>query len=361
MATILPLINQIVLCNDEYREMIEKRNQLVDKFGRRVSYVRMSVTDRCDFRCVYCMDEEMTFVPRAQVLTLEELQLIAEVFVELGVSKIRLTGGEPLIRSNILSLCESIGALENLTDLVMTTNGSQLSHLSNKLVHAGLNRLNISLDSLKADKFKSLTRVGNLEKVLAGIDSACTAGFDRIKLNAVILKGRNDDEVIDLVDFAISKGVDISFIEEMPLGAITEHNREESFCSSDELKKMIEKHWTLTPQSQGKASDGPSRYYALSGKRLPTETRTRVGFISPHSHNFCGDCNRVRVTAEGRLLLCLGNEHSVDLRSVLRKFPGDKARLRQTIVQAMDLKPERHEFDHSNTPDIVRFMNTTGG
>jgi len=341
--------------------MKEVRTQLIDKFGRRVSYVRMSVTDRCDFRCVYCMDEEMTFVPRDKILTFEEMQLIAEAFVELGVSKIRLSGGEPLIRGNVLALCEAIGSLEGLDELVMTTNGSQLPRLAEGLKASGLKRLNISLDTLKPAKFKELTRVGDLSKVLAGIDAAIEAGFEKIKLNAVILKGRNDDEVVDLVSFAIKKGLDISFIEEMPLGAITEHNREEAFCSSDEIKQSLEKRWTLTSSSKGKESDGPSQYYRLSGGDISGVVATKVGFISPHSHNFCGDCNRVRVTAEGRLLLCLGNEHSIDLRGLLREHPRDKGRLKDAIIAAMDLKPERHEFDHSNEPDIVRFMNMTGG
>jgi cyclic pyranopterin phosphate synthase len=301
------------------------------------------------------MDEVMTFVPRQQVLTLEEIEFIAEAFVDLGVSKIRLTGGEPLIRANVLSLCQSLGKLEGLRDLVMTTNGSQLPKMATDLKEAGLSRLNISLDTLDVDKFKRLTRVGDLHKVLAGIDAACAAGFNRVKLNAVILKGRNDDEVVSLVQFAIDKGVDISFIEEMPLGAITEHNREEVYCSNDEVKSLVEAKWTLESLGQQDVADGPSKYYRVAG------TDSKVGLISPHSHNFCGDCNRVRVTAEGRLLLCLGNEHSVDLRAVVRGYPGDKERLKQTITKAMDLKPERHEFDHSNTPDIVRFMNMTGG
>ncbi len=331
------------------------RNQLIDKFGRRVSYVRMSVTDRCDFRCVYCMDEEMTFVPRQKVLTLEEMHQIAEAFVDLGVGKIRLTGGEPLVRANVMSLCESIGALPGLDELVMTTNGSQLAKVAGPLRASGVKRLNISLDTLKEGKFKELTRVGDLQKVLKGIDAAIAAGFERIKLNAVIMKGRNDDEVIPLIQFAMSKGIDISFIEEMPLGTISEHSREEAFCSNQELKEIINEVWPLQVIDAGKTTDGPSRYYQLPGEK------TRIGFISPHSHNFCGDCNRVRVTAEGLLLLCLGNEHAVDLRSLVRAHPGDKERLKATIIDAMALKPERHEFDLSEEPQIIRFMNMTGG
>ena len=330
-------------------------NKLVDGFGREVSYVRISVTDRCDYRCVYCMDEEMTFVPRAQVLTLEELHQVAQAFVDLGVRKIRLTGGEPLIRHNVLSLFDSLGKIEGLNELVLTTNGSHLAQMAQQLKASGVRRINISLDSLNQQRFKELTRVGDLTKVLQGIDAALAAGFERIKLNAVILKGRNDDEVGNLVAFAIKKGLDISFIEEMPLGAINEHNRQESYCSSDELKELVAAKWSLTALPKGSQADGPSTYYALAG------TGSKVGFISPHSHNFCGDCNRVRVTTEGRLLLCLGNEHSVDLRAIVRQYPGDLDMLKQEIIRAMKLKPERHYFDHSSVPEIVRFMNMTGG
>ena len=328
--------------------------RLVDRFGREVSYLRMSVTDRCDFRCVYCMDEEMSFVPRAQVLTLEELQQIAEAFVSLGVKKIRLTGGEPLIRTSVTKLCRDIASLDGLEELVMTSNGSQLPRLAGELKSAGLKRLNISLDSLKPERFKQLTRTGDVHQVLAGIDAAKAAGFQKIKLNAVILRGRNDDEIEDLVRFAIAKHLNISFIEEMPLGAISEHNRAESFMSNEDVLARLQKQWTLT-QVPGQATDGPSRYQSIEG------TQTRVGFISPHSHNFCGDCNRVRLTAEGRLLLCLGHEHSVDLRAVVRAHPGEQGPLIDAIVSAMDLKPERHYFDHSNEPEIVRFMSMTGG
>lgn len=338
-----------------------QQDKLVDRFGRSVSYVRMSVTDRCDFRCVYCMDEEMTFVPRSEVLTLEEMELIAQAFVELGVQKIRLTGGEPLVRSGIGKLCEGISAIPGLDELVMTTNGSQLTRLAQELKSAGVRRLNISLDSLDEDKFRELTRTGDLQKVLSGIDAAIDAGFERIKLNAVVLNGRNEDEVLPLVDYALHKGLDLSFIEEMPLGAITEHSRKETFVSSAELRSLISARYALASLDDAPLTGGPSRYFSVSeidgGKRYSS----RIGFISPHSENFCADCNRVRVTAEGRLLLCLGNEHSADLKKVVRESPGDINVLKKAIITAMDLKPEKHHFDLESAPQIVRFMNTTGG
>jgi GTP 3',8-cyclase len=328
-------------------------NQLIDRFNRRVDYVRLSVTDRCDFRCVYCMAEEMTFVPRAQILTLEELELIARAFVELGVKKIRLTGGEPLVRHNIMRLIEGIGQLSDLDELTLTTNGSQLEKNAQQLYDHGIRRINISLDSLNPDKFKSITRTGDLHQVLRGIDSAQAAGFNTIKLNAVILKGRNDDEIIDLVDFARNKQLDISFIEEMPLGLIDEHNRALSFCSSQEIHESINQHYPLS--STEKNTGGPSRYHSMQ------DSGSLIGFISPHSNNFCHLCNRVRVTVEGRLLLCLGNEHSVDLRQILRTYPNEIEPLKTAIVDAMQIKPERHYFELDDEPQIVRFMNMTGG
>jgi len=327
--------------------------KLVDKFGREVNYVRISVTDRCDFRCVYCMAEDMTFVPRKDVLSLEELHSVAQAFTELGVGKIRFTGGEPLIRNNIMSLFEKVGALPGIGELVITSNGSQLQKYALPLRQAGIRRINISLDSLKADRFKSLTRIGDLDTVLRGITAAKAAGFERIKINAVILKGRNDDEVIDLVNYVRDQQLDISFIEEMPLGLIDEHNRELSFCSSDEIREQIDSIYPLTATTED--TGGPSRYYRMA------DSESRIGFISPHSHNFCHLCNRVRVTAEGRLLLCLGNEHSVDLRAVLRREGSTLDDLKNAIVAAMDIKPERHYFDLSDDPQVLRFMNTTGG
>lgn len=328
-------------------------NELIDGFNRKIDYVRVSVTDRCDFRCVYCMAEKMQFIPRQQILSLEEMALICEAFTQLGVKKIRLTGGEPLVRQNILSLVENLGNLEGLNEVVMTTNGSQLTTYAKALREAGIKRLNISLDSLNPVKFQKLTRTGNLSSVIDGIDAACQAGFERIKLNAVILKGRNDDEINELVGFAADRGIDMAFIEEMPLGNIVEHDRHLSLCSSEEIRAIIAQNYSL--EESAFTTAGPSRYYQLLGHK------TRIAFISPHSHNFCSSCNRLRLTAEGRLLLCLGNEHSVDLRAVARRHPGEIEPLKEAITEAVIRKPERHYFDNADEPQLLRFMNMTGG
>lgn len=335
--------------------MTDFPTSLIDKFSRRVDYVRLSVTDRCDFRCVYCMAEEMTFAPKSDVLTLEELFQVGRAFTELGVKKIRLTGGEPLIRNDVMSLVERLGQLSKLEELVITSNGSQLQRLAPALKAAGVKRLNISLDTLQPRKFRNLTRHGNLEQVIAGIDAAQAAGFEGTKINAVVLKGRNEDEVLDLVDFVRQRHIDLSFIEEMPLGLIDEHDRALSFCSSGDLRTTIESHYPLTSLGDPSGAAGPSRFFSMS------DSPSKIGFISPHSNNFCHLCNRVRVTAEGRLLLCLGNEHSVDLRAVLRQQNYTLDLLKQTIVSAMDIKPEKHHFNHSSPVEILRFMNTTGG
>ena len=327
---------------------------LIDRFGRQIHYVRFSVTDRCDFRCVYCMSERMEFLPRARVLTLEELVTLGQAFVELGARKIRITGGEPLVRRNILWLFRELGRLreQGLAELTLTTNGSQLERMAADLKAAGVARINISLDSLDPERFRRLTRIGELDLVLRGVRAAQAAGFQRIKLNTVILKGRNHDEVIPLARFAIENGLDISYIEEMPLGEIGDHDRAEAYYSSDAIRADLERVFTLTPTTE--TTGGPSRYYRVPG------TDSRIGFISPHSHNFCNDCNRVRVSAEGRLLLCLGREHSVDLLHVLRAYPGDRERLKQTIVAAMALRPRGHEFQTGGQV-IGRYMNHTGG
>ncbi len=269
------------------------QHQLIDDFGRQVDYVRISVTDRCDFRCVYCMAEEMTFLPRESIMSIEEIHLVARAFVELGVSRIRLTGGEPLVRRGLVDNLHHIGRLKGLDELLITTNGSQLVRHAKALKNAGVKRLNVSVDSLDEDKFKAMTRTGKLPQVLQGINAAIEEGFERIKINAVVMRGSNDDEVLDLVEFARDKAIDIAFIEEMPLGTIESHDRAVTYCSSDEVREIIEQRYPLTHNPQKTA--GPSRYYSMLNHG------TRVGFISPHSHNFCGDCNRVRVTVEGRV------------------------------------------------------------
>ncbi|MFV3334279.1 GTP 3',8-cyclase MoaA [Pseudomonas sp. NY15437] len=328
-------------------------SQLVDPFGRRITYLRLSVTDRCDFRCTYCMSEDMQFLPRDQVLSLEELEAVADAFIGLGVKRIRITGGEPLVRKGLSGLLAKLGARAELDDLSITTNGSQLRERAVELRAAGVRRLNISLDSLRRERFAAFTRSDKLEQVLDGIDAAREAGFERIKLNAVVQKGRNDDEVCDLVAFALEKGIDISFIEEMPLGSVSSHARKETLCSSDEVRAQLAERWQLLPTPE--RSGGPSRYYRIDGHA------SRIGFISPHSHNFCGDCNRVRVTAEGKLVLCLGHEGALDLRQLLREHPGDSARLRQALMQALQLKPERHHFEADQQVQVLRFMSMTGG
>lgn len=327
--------------------------KLVDRFGRHVTYVRISVTDRCDFRCVYCMSEDMAFLPRARILTLEELALLGRAFAELGVGKIRITGGEPLVRKNVIKLFQELGGLPQLRELVLTTNGSQLEKMAPALKSAGVKRINISLDSLDSERFRRITRVGDLDKVLRGIRAAKKADFQRLKLNVVILKNRNHDEVVDLARFAMDNGMDISYIEEMPLGVIGDHDRAEAYYSSDQIRRDLEQHFTLIATTE--TTGGPSKYFRVPG------SESRIGFISPHSHNFCDTCNRVRVSVEGRLLLCLGQEHSVDLRHVLRAYPGDMERLKQAIVQSMEIKPKGHDFNLKAQPVILRHMNVTGG
>ena len=332
---------------------IDQPTNLVDRFGRQIDYIRLSVTDRCDFRCVYCMTEDMTFLPRNQILSLEELHQVAKAFTELGVKKIRLTGGEPMVRRDVMCLVERIGQLPGLEELLLTTNGAQLQKFAAPLKAAGVSRINISIDSLDTDRFKRISRVGKLENVLVGIEAARAAEFNRIRLNSVIMRGYNEDEILPLADFAIDRGIDIAFIEEMPLGEASDHKREETTCSNDWVRSVIEEKYDLLDSAEKTA--GPSRYTKIVGMQ------SRIGFISPVSHNFCEDCNRVRVTAEGRLLLCLGNEHSVDLRAVLRNEGSSHNDLKLAIIAAMDLKPERHYFyDHDHTQP-VRLMNVTGG
>lgn len=328
-------------------------DKLIDRFGRHIDYIRLSVTDRCDFRCVYCMTEDMTFLPRREILSLEELYRVARAFSELGVRKIRLTGGEPMVRTDVMTLIEKLGDLPGLQELLLTTNGAQLDKYAEPLRAAGVNRVNISIDSLDADRFRRISRVGKLARVLAGIDAARDAGFDRIRLNSVIMRGYNEDEVLDLTRYALERDLDIAFIEEMPLGEATDHAREDTTCSNDWVREVIANEFELLGSAERTA--GPSRYMQVPGYA------SRIGFISPVSHNFCADCNRVRVTVEGRLLLCLGNEHSIDLRAILRDPDGSDWHLKKAIVESMAIKPERHYFYDKDHVQPLRLMNMTGG
>lgn len=329
-----------------------RQSQLIDPHGRTISYVRLSVTDRCDFRCIYCMDEKMTFLPRREVLTLEEIATLATAFSELGVSKIRLTGGEPLIRKGIATLFKTLGELPEVEDLTLTTNGSNLASFVPTLLNAKVRRVNVSLDSLDAAAFKAITRTGNLDEVLKGIFAARQAGLN-VKINAVILREKNLHQARALCHFAIDNGLDISFIEEMPLGEVSSHQRNIEYISSASLRDHLSQYFQFFEST--KKTGGPSRYWRLNN------TSSHAGFISPHSDNFCESCNRVRVTAQGRMLLCLGNEHSVDLKKVLRNSSQPLADVKQAIVDGLTIKPLKHHFNLDEKPQIIRFMNATGG
>ncbi len=325
---------------------------LIDQFGRKVDYIRLSITDRCDFRCTYCMGEEMEFLPRDEILSLEECARLVRAFVDLGVGKVRITGGEPLVRKDALKLFQEIGHMPGLRELTLTTNGSQLERHAQDLRAAGVRRINISLDSLKPEVFRRITRVGDVGKVLSGIEAARRAGFDNVKLNTVLMHGVNDEELYDLVDFAAGRELDISFIEEMPLGAV-DHARAKTWCSNDDTLKRLQQKYTMLPSTE--TTGGPAKYWRIA------DTRTKIGFISPHSHNFCESCNRVRITCKGELFLCLGQEDKVDLMPILRGT-GDDAPLRQAILDSMQIKPKGHDFDLRRAqPSVVRFMSMTGG
>jgi|TARA_Y100001970_G_scaffold292959_1_gene436841 cyclic pyranopterin phosphate synthase len=299
------------------------------------------------------MAEDMTFLPRQQILSLEEIERLARLFVARGVRKIRLTGGEPLVRRGVVDLCARISALPGLRELVMTTNGSQLTRLARPLAEAGVKRLNISLDSLNHERFRSITRTGDLQQVLDGIEAARDAGFERVKLNTVVLKGRNHDEVQALAAYALERGLDITFIEEMPLGEVG-RERGEAYCSSDEVRSLLAEPYRLIDSAEN--SGGPARYLRVDG--YPD---SRIGFISPHSHNFCDTCNRVRLTTEGRLLLCLGHENSLDMRALVRRHPEHDEPVSEALERALQHKPARHEFSVGGEVQVLRFMNATGG
>lgn len=327
-------------------------SQLIDPFGRRIDYLRISVTDRCDFRCTYCMDEDVSFLPKKDILSLEEIVQVAKTFIAMGTKRIRITGGEPLVRKNILWALEQIASTPGLEELTITTNGSQLYKMSQDLLNVGVSRINISLDTLDPQRFFTLTRRDKFQQVIDGIEKAASLPFKRLKINSVILKNHNDDELLALSDFALQRNMDISFIEEMPLGYISDHDRAATYKSSDEVIQDLSQHYQLTPSTN--TTSGPTRYYQVAGYSH------RVGVISPHSHNFCDTCNRVRLTVEGRLLLCLGNEHSKDLKPYIRQ-PQSANSLQEAIIEALALKPEKHHFNLDEAPQILRFMSATGG
>ena len=329
---------------------------LIDPYGRAIEYLRVSVTDRCDFRCVYCMAENMTFLPKADLLSLEELETVCRRFMAVGTRKIRLTGGEPLVRRNIMHLIDNLGAevgRGNLDEITVTTNGSQLHKMADDLYRAGMRRVNISIDTLDADKFKQITRWGDLNKVMDGIDAARSAGL-AIKLNAVALKGFNDDELGDMVAWCGEMGVDMTIIEVMPMGDIGSENRVDQYLPVSLVRANLAKRFTLTDLDY--RSGGPARYVEVK------ETGRKLGFITPLSHNFCESCNRVRLTCTGMLYMCLGQDDSADLSAALRQHGVEG--LDAAIVEAIGRKPKGHDFiidRRHSTPAVSRHMSVTGG
>jgi cyclic pyranopterin phosphate synthase len=331
--------------------------KLVDPFRRTIDYLRVSVTDRCDFRCVYCMSENMTFLPKKELLTLEELDRMCSTFVGLGVEKLRITGGEPLVRRDIMTFFQSMsrhldsGALRELT---LTTNGSQLERFATDLYAAGVRRINVSLDTLDEDKFARVTRWGRLPQVLRGIDAAQAAGM-RVKINTVALKGFNEDELFPLLDWCASRDLDLTFIEVMPMGDLGNEDRVGQYWSLKDLRATLAERFTTVDLAE--RSGGPARYIRVD------ETGQKIGFITPLTHNFCESCNRVRLTCTGELYMCLGQEDMADLRAPLRASP-DNAQLEQAIRAAIALKPKGHDFDYSRQKadgQMTRHMSHTGG
>ncbi len=330
---------------------------LIDPFDRRVSYLRVSVTDRCDFRCVYCMAEDMTFLPKADVLALEELDRLCSAFVRRGVRKLRLTGGEPLVRRNVMWLIERLGRhlrTGTLDELTVTTNGSQLARYADRLAAAGVRRINVSLDTLDPAKFARITRWGDLAKVIAGLEAAAAAGL-AIKINAVALKGVNDDEFETLVRWCGERGYDLTFIEVMPMGEIGADARLDQYMPLSMALARLRERFTLDESDH--RTGGPARYTTCR------ETGGRVGFITPLTHNFCESCNRVRLTCTGTLFMCLGQEDAADLRAPLRAGGGDEA-LMAAIDEAISRKPKGHDFvidRRRPSPAVPRHMSMTGG
>jgi cyclic pyranopterin phosphate synthase len=327
---------------------------MIDPFGRSITYLRVSVTDRCDLRCVYCMSEDMTFLPRADVLTLEELDRLCGAFINLGVRKLRITGGEPLVRRNVMSLFGKLGARlgHGLDEVTVTTNGTQLAKHAEALAAAGVRRVNVSLDTLSAEKFTAITRWGKIEKVLDGIVAARAAGL-AVKVNAVALKGVNEDEFDDMLAWCGELGLDLCLIETMPMGDVAD--RTEQYLPLSVVRARLRKRWTLTETDY--QTGGPARYFDVA------ETGCRIGFITPMTHNFCESCNRVRLTCTGTLYMCLGQDDAADLRSVLRRDADDFA-LEQAIREAITRKPKGHDFviDRRRPAAAVgRTMSLTGG
>lgn len=328
---------------------------MIDPFGRKVSYLRVSVTDRCDLRCVYCMAEDMTFLPKADVLSLEELDRICSAFVRKGVRKIRLTGGEPLVRRDVMTLVGNLGRHVRsgaMDELTLTTNGTLLSKYAEGLVQAGVRRINVSLDTLDPDHFAAITRRGHLGQVMAGLDAATAAGL-RIKINAVALRGVNDHEFDRLVDWCGTRRYDLCLIETMPMGEI-EPDRTAQYLPLSEVRDSLARRWTLVPSDY--QTGGPARYWTVA------ETGGRIGFITPMTHNFCETCNRVRLTCTGTLYMCLGQDDAVDLRTPLRNGESDEA-LDAAIDAAIARKPQGHDFmiGRGVVPAVARHMNVTGG
>ncbi|WP_454713563.1 GTP 3',8-cyclase MoaA [Caulobacter segnis] len=326
--------------------------RLIDGFGRAVTYLRVSVTDRCDLRCLYCMSEHMTFLPKAEVLTLEELDRLASTFVGLGVRKLRLTGGEPLVRKGFMELVAGLsrhlrsGALDELT---LTTNGTQLERFAGDLARHGVRRINVSLDTLKPDLFRKLTRGGDLERVIAGVDAALAAGI-AVKINAVALKADNAAELPELIQWAHARGCDMTLIETMPMGEV-DQDRTDQYLSLQDVRRDLSSFWTL--EDIHHATGGPARYVRVA------ETGGRLGLITPLSNHFCDTCNRVRLTCTGTLHTCLGRDDASDLRAVIRGGATD-AQLRDAIFAAIGSKPEGHDFQIAR-PAVARHMSTTGG
>ena len=330
-------------------------NQLIDPFGREINYLRVSVTDRCDFRCTYCMSENMTFLPKKDILSLEELETICNVFIKLGTKKIRLTGGEPLVRKGILNLIQDLGKKigSGLDELTLTTNGSQLERYAEFLKENGVNRVNVSLDHLDPNKFKEITRWGDLNKVIAGIKKAKNVGI-KVKINTVALKDFNEKNIVEIIEWCSSNECDLTLIEVMPMGDIGSENRFNQYLPLSEVKETLSKSYKLT--SIPKKTGGPARYYKIEGKKID------LGFITPLTHNFCETCNRVRLTCTGILYMCLGQNDNVNLKDILRNK--GLSYLEKSLFKAISKKPKGHDFNISKNGINIssnRHMSVTGG